>query len=52
VQLALNFPQLPLLLEAVWEQIPPEDRRAALEALAKLLAKTAMAEATEESRDE
>lgn len=52
MQLYLNFPQTPLPLEGVWEQLSEDDRAAALEALAQLLAKAAMAETTrEESHD-
>ncbi len=48
MQLYLNFPQIPLPLEAVWEQLSEDDQAAALEALAQLIAKTAIAETDEE----
>ena len=52
MQLHLNFPPIPLPLEGVWEQLSEDDRTAALEALAQLLAKTASAEADpEENHD-
>jgi len=48
VQLYLNFPQIPLPLEEVWEQLSEDDQAAALEALAQLIAKTTIAETDEE----
>jgi hypothetical protein len=48
VQLYLNFPQLPLPLEAVWEQLEANEQAAALEVLAQLLTKATMEEATQE----
>lgn len=48
MQRYLNFPQIPLPLEAVWEQLSEDDQAAALEALAQLIAKTAIAETDEE----
>ena len=48
MQLYLNFPQIPLPLEGVWEQLNKDDRAAALETLAQLLAKAAMEETTQE----
>ena len=48
MQLYLNFPQIPLPLEGVWEQLNKDDQAAALEALAQLIAKAAMAEADKE----
>jgi len=52
VQLYLNLPQLPLPLEAVWEQLNEDDRAAALETLAQLLAKAAREETTQEKSHE
>ncbi len=49
MQLYLNFPQIPLPLEAVWEQLSEDDQAAALDALAQLMAKTAIAETDEEA---
>jgi len=49
MQLYLNFPQIPLPLEAVWEQLSEDDQAAALEALAKLIAKTTITETDEEA---
>ncbi len=52
MQLYLNFPQIPLPLDDVWERLSADDQAAALEALAQLLAKAAMDETTrEESHD-
>jgi hypothetical protein len=48
VQLYLNFPQIPLPLQGVWEQLNEHDQAAALEALAPLIAKAAIAEADKE----
>ncbi len=48
MQLYLNFPQIPLPLDGVWEQLSEDDRAAALETLAKLLAKAAMDEEARE----
>lgn len=48
MQLYLNFPQIPLPLEGVWEQLNEEDQAAALEALAPLIAKAAIAELDKE----
>ena len=48
MQLYLNFLQIPLPLEAVWEQLTEDDQAAALEALAQLIAKTTIAETDEE----
>ena len=48
MQLYLNFPQIPLPIEAVWEQLNEDDQGAALEALALLIAKAAIAEADKE----
>jgi hypothetical protein len=48
VQLYLNFPQIPLPLEGVWEQLSEDDQAAALEALAQLIAKATIAEAEKE----
>lgn len=48
MQLYLNFAQIPLPLEAVWEQLSEGDQAAALEALAHLIAKTTLAETDEE----
>lgn len=48
MQLYLNFPQIPLPLEGIWEQLNEDDRAAALEALAQLIAKAAPAEADKE----
>ena len=52
MQLYLNFPQLPLPLEGVWEQLSEDDQAAALDALAQMIAKTVITETDEEeSRD-
>jgi hypothetical protein len=48
VQLYLNCPQIPLPLEGIWEQPNEDDRAAALETLAQLLAEAAMEETTQE----
>jgi hypothetical protein len=48
VQLYLHFPQIPLPLEGVWEQLSEADQAAALEALAQLIAKAAIAELDKE----
>jgi hypothetical protein len=48
VQLYLNFLQLPLPLEVVWEQLEADDQAAVVEALAQLLTKATMDEATPE----
>jgi len=42
VQLNLNFPQLPLPHEEVWEQLNEAERAAALQALAQLITKAAL----------
>lgn len=52
MQLHLKLPQLPLPLEEVWVQLSTDDQVAALEALAQLIAKAAIAEEDkEESHD-
>ena len=48
MQLYLNFPQIRLPLEGIWEQLNEDDRAAALETLAQLIAKAAPAEADQE----
>ncbi len=48
MQLYLNFPQIPLPLEGLWEQLNEEDQAATLEALALLIAKAAIAELEKE----
>jgi hypothetical protein len=52
MQLYLNLPQIPLPLESIWEQLSESDRAAALEALAKLLARAVMAETKQEKNDD
>ncbi len=52
VQLYLNFPQIPLPLDGVWEQLREDHQAAALEALAPLIAKAARAASdAEENHD-
>ncbi len=52
MQLYLNFPQIPLPLEGVWEQLSEDDQAAALDALAQMIAKTVVTETNkEESHD-
>jgi hypothetical protein len=46
MQLYLSFPQLPLPLAAVWEQLEADDQAAVVEALAQLRTKATMDEAT------
>ena len=48
MQLDLNCPQIPLPLERVWEQLNEDEQAAALEALAHLIAKAAIAELDKE----
>ena len=52
MQLYLNFPQIPLPLEGVWEQLSEDDQAAALDALAQMIAKTVVTETNEEERHE
>ncbi len=52
MQLYLNFPQIPLPLEGVWEQLSEDDQAVALDALAQMISKTVVAETDEaESHD-
>lgn len=51
-QLILQFPDTPAPSEAIWETLDPATRNAALQALARILARTAFQPGPQETRDD
>ncbi len=51
-QLTLAFPDTPAPSEAIWETLDPATRNAALQALARILARTAVPSRSQEPRND